>query len=145
MQRVERTTTVAAQPESAFAFISDLERLADWMAGVVSARRTSGGPIGVGATALVVRELMGQRIEAPLTISQYEPPDRLVVESTVSGVRVSIAIELAPTGADTQVTIAAEIRGSGLTSFMEPMLASAAGGDLGTSLASLKGRLERDG
>ena len=141
MKRVERSAAFPSPADAVFAYLADLDTLPSWMAGVVSAQRTSSGPIGVGATARVVRELMGQRIEAPLTITEYEPPRRMVVESTVSGVRVAIAMDLAPSGTNTQLTVAAEIRGSGLTSFMEPMIASAAGADLTTSLDRLKERL----
>src|SRR5688572_12479851 len=77
MQRVERTATFAAPPAEVFAYLSDLDRLSEWQTGVVDARRTSEGPLGVGATATVTRELMGQRIVAPLTITAYEPDRRL--------------------------------------------------------------------
>ena len=140
MQRVVRRGTVAAPPEDVFAFLAELENLPAWQAGVVEARLTSTGPMDVGTTAHVVRQLMGQRIEAPITVTAYDPPRRVVVESEVSGVRVSIALDLAPagTGAGTDVAVTAEIRGSGLTGFMEPMIAAAAGSDLGTSLERLQ-------
>ena len=35
-----------------------------------------------GATALVTRELMGQRFEAPLTVTEYDPPHRIVFHDT---------------------------------------------------------------
>ncbi len=43
-------------------------------------------------------------------------------------------------GRATELTFAMEIRGSMLTAFVEPMIASAAGGDIDTSLARLQGR-----
>jgi uncharacterized protein YndB with AHSA1/START domain len=139
MQRVERRATVMAPPETVFAYLADLDNLPAWQAGVLEARRTSDGPMAVGSTARVVRQLMGQRFEAPLTVTAYDPPRHMVVESAVSGVRVSIALDLvdAPDeGSDIGVT--AEIRGSGLTGFMEPMIASAAAGDLNASLERLR-------
>jgi carbon monoxide dehydrogenase subunit G len=138
MQRVERRTTVPATQEEVFAFLADLENLPAWQTGVLEARRTSDGPMGVGATAHVARQVMGQRFEAPLTVTAYEPPRRMVVESKVSGVGVAIELDLATIEAGTDMTVAAEIRGSGLTAFMEPMIASAAGSDLGTSLDRLR-------
>jgi carbon monoxide dehydrogenase subunit G len=142
MQRVERRATIPAAPDEVFAFLADLEQLPAWQTGVVEARRTSAGPVEVGATATVVRELMGQRIRAALTVTEYEPPRRMVVESKVSGVGVAIAIDLAAVDAGTDVAVTAEIRGSGLTSFMEPMIASAAGSDLATSLERLADALQ---
>ncbi len=145
MQRVERRARIEASPEDVFAYVADLERLAEWQAGVVSATRTSTGEMGVGATALVTRELMGQRIEAPLTVSDFAPPTRLAVESEVSGVSALATLELEAADEATDLVFAMEIRGSMLTAFMEPMIASAAGGDIETSLARVQAHFAADG
>ena len=142
MQRVERTARIAAPPDEVFAYVSNLDNMAEWQTGVTSARRTSAGDLGVGATAQVTRELMGQRLEAPLTVTAYEPPHRLGIGSEVSGVKAAATMDLAPAddGAATDLTFAMEIRGSMLTSFMEPMIASAAGGDIEASLERVRAR-----
>ena len=144
MKRVERRAVIGAPPAEVFAYLSDLENLSEWQTGVKSTRRTSEGEMGVGGTALVVRELMGQTIEAPLTITEYDPPRRLGIGSEVSGVKAHGVLDLAPAddGAATDLSFAMEIRGSMLTSFMEPMIASAAGGDIDASLERLKQRFE---
>src|SRR5687767_9299988 len=136
MQRVEATARIAAAPEDLFAYLANLDNVAEWQGGVTSARRTSGGPMGIGATATVVRDLMGQRIEAPLTVNAYEPPRRLGIGSEVSGVRVQAELDLAPAdeGRATDLLFGMEIRASGFTSFMEPMIASAAKGEVSASL-----------
>src|SRR3990170_4589700 len=96
--------------------------------------------MGVGTTAVVARELMGQRMEAPLTVTAYDPPRRLAIGSEVSGVKAHATLELEPAdgGQATDLAFAMEIRGSLLTGFMEPMIASAAGGDIDASLARLQ-------
>ena len=144
MQRVERRTVIGAPPSEVFTYLSDLDKLSEWQTGITDARRTSDGDMGVGSTALVTRELMGQRIEAPLTVTEYEPPHRLAIGSEVSGVKAHATLELAPTenGEATDLSFAMEIRGSMLTGFMEPMIASAAGGDIEATLARLKKRFE---
>jgi uncharacterized protein YndB with AHSA1/START domain len=142
MQRVERTARLPATPDEVFAYLADLDRLPEWQAGIVDARRTSDGPLRVGATATVTRDLMGQRVTAPLTITEYEPPRRLGIGSEVSGVRVAATLDLSPTadGTGSDLAFAMEIRGSGLTAFMEPMIAGAAGGDIQASLDRLAAR-----
>ena len=142
MKRVERQATIGAPPDEVFAYLSDLERLSEWQAGVVSAQRTSEGPIGVGATALVTRELMGNRVAAPLTITEYDPPRRMAIGSEVSGVKAHGTLDFTPAdnGRATDLTFAMEIRGSGFTGFMEGMIAGAAGGDIDSSLARLQER-----
>ena len=140
MQRVEGSARIPAPPEAVFAYLADLDNVADWQGGVTSARRTSDGPMGIGSTAIVIRELMGQRLEAPLTVNAYEPPRRIGIGSEVSGVKAQATLDLAPAdeGRATDLAFAMEIRGSGLTSFMEPMIASAARGDIGASLERVR-------
>jgi len=146
MQRVERRAVIGAPPAEVFAYLSDLENLAEWQSGVVSARRTSEGEMRVGATASVVRQLMGQRIDAPLTVTDFDPPKRLGIGSEVSGVKAQATLDLeaAENGEATDLSFAMEIRGSMLTAFMEPMIASAAGGDIDASLQRLQTRFTSD-
>ena len=143
MKRVERTATVAVPPQALFAYLADLDNLDEWMAGIVRAEVTSGGELGVGSTARVVRALGSQQVEAPLTVAEYDPPRRLVITSEVSGVNVAASLDLAPAaGNATDLRFAMEIRGSMLTRFMEPMIAGAAGGEIDTTLERLRARFD---
>jgi carbon monoxide dehydrogenase subunit G len=146
MKRIERRARVDAPPEELFAYLSDLANLPEWQSGIVSAEITSGDELGVGTTARVVRDLMGQRIEAPMTVTAYEPPSRLAIRSEVSGVKATAELDLAPAdGAATDLAFAMEIRGSFITSFMEPMIAGAAGGEIDASIARIQGRFVKTG
>lgn len=146
MQRIERRARIGASPDAVFAYLADLDNLPEWQTGVVSAEITSNGEVGVGTTARVVRELMGQRIEAPLTVTAYEPPRRIVIGGEASGVRASAELDLAAAddGA-TDLGFAMEIRGSMLTRFMEPMIAGAAGGDIDASISRIQERFAASG
>jgi len=141
-QRVERQARIGSPPEAVFAFLADLGNLPDWQSGVLSAELTSAGNLGVGSTARVVRQLMGQRIEAPLTITTHEPPHRLMITTEVSGVRATAELDLAPAddGRATDLCFAMEIQAGGMTRFMEPMIAGAAGSDIDASLVRLQER-----
>jgi carbon monoxide dehydrogenase subunit G len=141
MQRVERTARIGAPPETVFAYLADLANLPEWQAGVTSAEMTSSGEVGVGSTARVVRQLMGQSIDAPLTITAHEPPHRLAIGGEVSGVTASAELDLATVdGSATELRFAMEIRGSGMMRFMEPMIAGAAGGDIDESIRRVQER-----
>jgi uncharacterized protein YndB with AHSA1/START domain len=146
MQRVEGRTRLAASPEEVFTYVSDLDNLAEWQGGVTAAHRTSDGPMRTGATAEVTRAMMNQRIVAPLLVTEYDPPRRLAIASKVSGVEADATLDLTPAddGATTDLAFAMEIRGSGLTSFMEPMIAGAARGDIEASLERLRARFAGD-
>jgi carbon monoxide dehydrogenase subunit G len=140
MKRVERTATIATPPQALFDYLADLDNLDEWMAGIVSADVTSPGELGVGSTARVVRALGSQRVEAPLTVAEYDPPRHLVITSEVAGVNVAASLDLEPAGDGTDLRFAMEIRGSMLTRFMEPMIAGAAGGEIDATLERLRAR-----
>ena len=146
MQRVERTARIPAPPSEVFAYLADLDNLAEWQSGIVSAERVDDGPMRVGSSARVTRELMGQRLAVPLTVTDYDPPGRLGIASEVSGVKAAATLDMTPAedGAATDVSFAMEIRGSGMTSFMEPMIAGAARGDIEASLVKLQARFTTD-
>ena len=146
MQRVERTARIPARASVVFAYLADLGNLAEWQSGIVSAERVDSGPMHVGSSARVTRELMGQRLAVPLTVTDYEPPTRLGIASEVSGVKAAAMLELTPADGEaaTDLAFAMEIRGSGMTSFMEPMIASAAKGDIESSLERLAARFTAD-
>ena len=142
MQRVDGSARIPAPPDEVFAYLADLDNVAEWQGGVTDARRTSVGPMGIGSTAIVVRNLMGQRLEAPLTVNEFDPPRRLGIGSEVSGVKAQAVLTLAPAdeARATDLAFSMEIRGSGFTSFMEPMIASAARGDIEASLERIRAR-----
>ena len=142
MKRVERQTIISAPAPEVFAYLADLRNVAEWMSGVVGADLTSEGEIGVGSTAVVTRELMGQRIEAPMTVTEYDPPRRVVIAGEVSGVKANAELDLAAVADDaTELRFAMEIRSSLLMAFMEPMIANAAGGDIDASLERIRAKL----
>ena len=142
MQRVEGSARIPAPVDEVFAYLADLDNVADWQGGVTSAQRTSDGPMGVGSTATVTRQLMGQQLVAPLTVNAFDPPRHLGIGSEESGVKAQANHDLVPAedGRATDLAFRMEIRGSGFTSFMEPMIASAARGDIAASLERVRAR-----
>ncbi len=142
MKRVEQSIAISASPEEVFDYASSLENIARWQSGISSARLLSDGPIGIGSKALVVRDLLGQHIEAPLEVTAYDPPSLLELHSVVSGVRADASLVVKPRGHGARITFAMEIRASGLTGFMESMIASAAEADITRSLDRLKELIE---
>ena len=143
VRRVEQTVEIPAPAEEVFAVASKLEELPRWQSGIVSVARTDSGPVAVGAKGTLVRELMGQRIEAPLEVTAFEPPRLLGLHSELSGVALDATIEVTPLEPSScRVSLVAEISGSMLTSFMEPMIASGAEGDMAASLERMRGLFE---
>jgi uncharacterized protein YndB with AHSA1/START domain len=112
--RLRREIVIGVPPEVVFAYIADPERLPEWTPGVLSIRRTSDGPVGVGTTTETLIETFGVRQTLLGRCTVFEAPRRLVVETeTAHGVRVggvsigkvtsTSANELLPEGSGTRL------------------------------------------
>ena len=143
MRRVDASQQLPAEPQRVFDFVADLANLPRWQSGIVSAELTSPPPVGVGSTAHVVRELMGQRLAVDLAVTAYEPGRRLALASAVSGIRIDALLELEPVSAGTLARFSMGIQAHNV--FMKPMegmVAGAASSDLASSLDRLQAALE---
>jgi uncharacterized protein YndB with AHSA1/START domain len=143
MRRVEASLELPATPQRVFDFVADLANLPLWQSGIVSAELTSSPPVGIGSTAHVVRELMGQRLAVDVRVTAFEPGSRLGLASAASGIGIEATLELAPTGAGSVARFSMEIRAQNV--FMKPIegaVAGAASSDLATSLDRLRAALD---
>ena len=143
MRRVDASQQLPATPERTFEFVADLANLPRWQTGIVSAELTSPLPVGIGSTAHVVRELMGQRIAVDLRVTAYEPGRRLGLSSAASGICIDAVLELEPTTSGTLARFSMDIKAQNV--FMKPMegmVAGAASSDLATSLDRLRTALQ---
>jgi carbon monoxide dehydrogenase subunit G len=139
MRRVQRTAQIAAPPAEVYAFLAEPANLPRWQAGIISAERTSPPPTAVGSTAQVVLELMGQQVTAEVKVLNAEPPRKLVLATSLSGMAVSANLELAEHEGGTRITLASEVRAENM--FMAPlerMVTDAAERDLDASLTRLQ-------
>jgi Polyketide cyclase / dehydrase and lipid transport len=66
---------VHAQPEVAFAYVSDLTRHAEWSGGRLKVEAVSPGPIAVGSQYISHGDVAGQKDRLNhLHVTQYQPP-----------------------------------------------------------------------
>ena len=81
----ERATRVIdVSVDEVFAFMADLERVPEWVAGVREARVLSGDPQAVGGRVGHVNEFMGRRFESTFEILEWVP-NKLMVFKVLSG------------------------------------------------------------
>jgi uncharacterized protein YndB with AHSA1/START domain len=143
MRRVDASLQLPAPPQRVFDFVADLGNLPRWQSGIVSAEMTSPPPVGIGSSAHVVRELMGQRMEVDATVTAFEPARRLGLATAASGIRVEATLELEPSPAGSLARFSMDIRAQNV--FMKPIegaVAGAASSDLAASLDRLRAALE---
>ena len=155
MGRLQREIVIGAPPATVFAFLAQPERLPEWTPGVLAVKRTSPGPVGVGATTETLVEAMGVRQTLLGRCTVFEAPRRLVVENiTASGINVggvsigkvstTTASELVPEGAGTRLRASLDYNLSAgfLTGLAEKVAGPQMQADFDRSLVNLKRLLE---
>ena len=117
-ERIETTLPI----DETFAYLADFANAQVWDPGVATADRLDAGPVGVGARyRLGVR--LGRR-GAPMEyrISVFEPPARVVLIGSGSGVTATDEIRFERTSAGTLVDYTADIRLRGVLRLIQPLL-----------------------
>jgi ligand-binding SRPBCC domain-containing protein len=155
MGRFQREIVIGAPPEAVFAYLAQPERLPEWTPGVLSVRRTSSGPVGVGATTETLVEAFGVRQTLLGRCTAFEAPRRLVVENVTAGgttiggvsigqVSTTSASELLPEGTGTRLRASLDytLAAGFLTGLAEKVAGPQMKADFDRSLLNLKRVLE---
>jgi carbon monoxide dehydrogenase subunit G len=142
MAAITQSVTVNRPVAEVWDFISDFENTTRWSKGVLEARRTSGGPLGVGSTLQTVVRAFGRRRTASYLVTEYEP-DRAFAFEVSSGAMTSRArYSVEPAGAGTRLTASGEAEVTGLYRLLTPLLVRILKRHSQDDLANLKRILE---
>jgi len=107
---------INATPEKAWALLNNVEEWPRWIPSLKKIEKVSKGPLGVGSRVLVVaRSLI--TVNLLMTITEFIPGRRVVMEGKVLGVKMTRYYELEPVGQDkAKLTAGGEV--SGILSFL---------------------------
>jgi uncharacterized protein YndB with AHSA1/START domain len=122
--RMEVTTSVevAAPPDEVFAYVSDAEHNPEWQRGMVSARWTGAGPIGVGSTYDQVATFLGRRIESTFAVEVFEPGRVIRASSTGGSFPITFTRTVEAVDGGSRVTAVITGDASGFFKIAEPIL-----------------------
>ena len=107
---------INATPEKAWALLNNVEEWPRWIPSLKKIEKVSKGPLGAGSRVLVVaRSLI--TVNLLMTITEFIPGRRVVMEGKVLGVKMTRYYELEPVGQDkAKLTAGGEV--SGILSFL---------------------------
>lgn len=143
MIKVEKSIVIDRPAEAVFAYVSDHTNAPRWQRGLLEARRTTDGPIGVGTRYTFVRTLMGRRMELSNEFTQYEPNKLVAFKATSDWMAAQAWYLIEPAGTDrARITSGIEIRPAGLFRLAEPLIGASLSRDVEANLGDLKGLLE---
>jgi carbon monoxide dehydrogenase subunit G len=111
--------------EAAFAYVADFANSQEWDPGVATAERIDDGPVGVGARYRLGVHLGGRVAPMEYEISVFEPPHRVVLLGSGSGVSAVDDIRFEVAGTGTRIDYIADIRLGGALRLVQPFLRGA--------------------
>ena len=142
MIKIEQSTVINRSIEETFAFLTDIEKMSQWMSDLVEARQTSEGPLGAGTTFSVVASPLGRQIENIQEVVEYEPNKRFTIKSTSGPVANEDEFTFEPVTGGTKVTRATEAEIGGFFKLAEPLVVRMLKRQFETNFANLKDLLE---
>jgi uncharacterized membrane protein len=143
MKHVESSITINHPIEEVFTFVADFSKATQYQPGIIEARVTSSGPVGVGTTYKWVQNFVGQKMDTNGEITVWDPPNRYEWKSIGGPFPVSGGIVLKAEGNATVVTFFADAEPGGFFKIAEGLLVKQIEGQMSDALKKLKELLEK--
>ena len=142
MPTITQSVTVNRPVEEVWDYISNFENTTRWSRGVLAARQTSGGPLGVGSTLQTVVKAFGRRRTADYLVTEYEPGHAFAFEVGSGPIASRARYSVQPAGAGTRLTASGEAEVRGLSKLLAPIIVRTVKKHSAADLANLKRILE---
>ena len=104
------TVWINAPPEEVFALVDDLESWPEWIPSIEAIEKLSEGPLREGSEILVTAK-SGVRVRLPMTITEFVPGKRGVLQGKVLGARMVRYYSFEAAGGGTNLTAGGEVTG----------------------------------
>ena len=134
---------IARPADEVFSMIADMARNPEWQRGMVSCDWTSEEPHGVGSTYEQVASFMGKRILTTFEVTEFEPPERIRIQSIVSTFPLDVTRTVEPTATGCIVTAIVRGEPGGMMRLFAPVLRRQAQRSIDADYQRLIALLER--
>lgn len=143
MAKLESSATINRPAEEVFAFAVDTANAAKWQEGIIEAKVTSSGAVGVGTTYRYVVQAMGQKLDTTGEITVWEPPKTYAWKATSGPFPMSGGITCEAVAGGTRITQMMNAEPGGFFKLAEPLLMKQQQGQMEAGLKKLKEILEK--
>ena len=110
--RFESIIDINAPAEKVWALIDKLEEWPQWMPSIKKIEMVSKGPLTVGSQLSVTAKVSGLTVTLLMTITEFVPERRVVLEGKALGTKLTRFYMLEPVNGKTKVTIGGEVSGA---------------------------------
>ncbi len=128
-------------PAEVFAYLTTFENIPRWNYAIAETRKTSSGPVGVGAT-YSQRRTQPRPAEETFEVVEYEPAARVAIRGDLGPLHGTLRYQLEAVPGGTRLTNEADLTGSGLAAIVAPLAASQIREAVGANLGELRAILE---
>ena len=142
MIKFEKSIIINRPVEEVWKFFGNVENVPKWDRGVLEARQTSEGPIGVGSTAQTRRQLLGWQRIGKLRISEYVPNKIISLQGSLGSMTAQIRYAFEPVEGGTRMTGTSEVELGGLWKLITPILTPMLERDGREDMANIKRLIE---
>ncbi len=142
MEEFEIVTTIDRPIDEVWDFLEDFKRMPEWNAGLVEARPTSEGPIGVGSTIVFRGKFLGRSVELTQEYTEYAPKRRFVARTKAGPLHIELesTVESIPGG--TKLTSLYRGESHGFFKLTEPVIVRVAKKQFESAAENMKALLE---
>jgi uncharacterized membrane protein len=110
--RFESSIEINAPAGRIWALMGELEEWPQWMPSIKNIERVSKGPLGAGSQLSVTVKVSGLTVKLLMTITEFVPERRVVLEGKVLGTKLKRFYALEPVNGKTKVTIGGDVSGA---------------------------------
>lgn len=125
MAGTAETIEIARPPKDVFAYATDFSHFPEWQHSVISAQPTSEGPLRVGSSAAMIRQVGPRKLPSTEEIIEHDPPVNWAVRGVGKLPVIATArgkIEPHGDGERSRVTISLEFEARGLGRLLLPFV-----------------------
>ena len=79
MISMEGSVEIDRPLEQVWKFLTSVDNASKWDTGILEARQTSSGPVGLGTTLEAVREMRGKQHTINVKVTEYDPNKKFVM------------------------------------------------------------------
>lgn len=142
MIKINVSNTIQAPHDRVFSYISNFENNPKWQGGMVEARFTSEGPIGVGSTYEQVAKFLGKEITTTFKVVEYVENRKIKIESIKSTFPITVTRTVEPHKEGTLVTAIVEGDASKTFKVAQPLMKMMVKKSVKSDYKNLKKQLE---
>jgi hypothetical protein len=122
MPPVSASFTINQPVEKVFSYVVTVENHKEWQAGIVAAKISPGGPVGVGSIYTYTSEVMGRRIDSQMQVSAFELNKKWAVKTVGVPNSVETVYLFEEAGAATSLTISFDLPAGAYPKMAEDMV-----------------------